>query len=45
MVCVVKTEITSSLGQLFRGKTLERGLGCNRHEHREQDGAMGERQN
>ena len=43
MVCIVETEITSSPSQLSRCQALERGLGCNWHEHREQHGAMGER--
>ena len=44
MIRIVETEVTSRLGQLFGCKTLERGLGCNGHEHGEQYGAMGQRQ-
>lgn len=44
MVCIIETEITSSLSQLFRSQALERGLGSNWHEHREQYGAMGKRE-
>ena len=44
MVRIVETEITSRLSQLFRGESLERGLGCNWHEHGKWYGAMGERQ-
>ena len=44
MIRIVETEVTSRLGQLFGCKTLERGLGCNGHEHGELYGAMGQRQ-
>ena len=44
MIRIVKTEITSRLSQLFRRQPLERGLGCNWHEHGKWYGAMGERQ-
>ena len=44
MIRIVETKVASRLGQLFGCKTLERGLGCDRHEHGEQYGAMGQRQ-
>ena len=44
MIRIVQTEITSRLSQLFRRQPLERGLGCNGHEHGQWDGAMGQRQ-
>ena len=41
MIGIVQTEITPGPSQLFRRKSLERGLGRNRHEHGQRYGAMG----
>ena len=44
VISVVETEVASRPGQLLGRQTLERGLGCNGHEHRKQHGPVGERQ-